>query len=138
LAFLHERRLVHRDIKPANILFVRGRPKLADIGLVTEVVATGVDITQVGTPGYMPPEGPGTPAADVFGLGRVLYVAATGRPAGEFPDVTGSVVDTVEAARLEALIEVLLKACEPIRRDRFQDARELGLGLRALGITVGP
>src|SRR5262249_51811630 len=36
LAHLHAQGLVHRDIKPSNIIFVNGRPKLADIGLVTD------------------------------------------------------------------------------------------------------
>src|SRR5215471_15356551 len=35
LAHLHAHGLVHRDIKPSNIIFVKGKPKLADIGLVT-------------------------------------------------------------------------------------------------------
>jgi serine/threonine protein kinase len=69
LAFLHQQALLHRDIKPSNIIFVKGQPKLADIGLVA-----GADETHsfVGTEGYIPPEGPGTPAADVFSLGKVL------------------------------------------------------------------
>ena len=33
-------RLVHRDVKPSNIIFVHGVPKLADIGLVTDLDAT--------------------------------------------------------------------------------------------------
>ncbi|MEY3276675.1 MAG: hypothetical protein RL153_1943, partial [Verrucomicrobiota bacterium] len=36
LAHLHAEGLIHRDIKPSNIVFVRGQPKLADIGLVIE------------------------------------------------------------------------------------------------------
>src|SRR6266567_8017738 len=36
LAQLHRRGLVHRDIKPSNIIFVKGHPKLADIGLVAK------------------------------------------------------------------------------------------------------
>src|SRR5207249_11754056 len=69
LAFLHAQGLMHRDIKPSNIIFVQGKPKLADIGLVA-----GTDETRsfVGTEGYIPPEGPGTPAADVYSLGKVL------------------------------------------------------------------
>src|SRR5206468_2532672 len=69
LAFLHEQGLIHRDIKPSNIIFVQGQPKLADIGLVA-----GSDETCsfVGTEGFIPPEGPGTPAADVYSLGKVL------------------------------------------------------------------
>src|SRR5260221_14608828 len=34
LEHLHGHDLIHRDIKPSNIIFVNGRPKLADIGLV--------------------------------------------------------------------------------------------------------
>jgi len=53
LVCLHGRGLNHRDIKPSNIIFVRGQPKLADIGLVAE---TGTSGTIVGTPGYLPPD----------------------------------------------------------------------------------
>ena len=59
LAHLHKQGLVHRDIKPSNIIFVKGRPKLADIGLVTDA---GDAQSIVGTEGYLAPEGPGTRA----------------------------------------------------------------------------
>src|ERR1019366_4598469 len=36
LDYLHGQELVHRDIKPSNIVFVNGRPKFADVGLVRE------------------------------------------------------------------------------------------------------
>lgn len=72
LEFLHGRGLIHRDIKPANIIFVNGRPKLADVGLVAEIAADRPAISLVGTDGYLPPEGPGTVAGDIFALGKVL------------------------------------------------------------------
>ena len=75
LAFLQSRHLAHRDVKPSNVLFVRGRPVLADIGLVRDVREAA---SLVGTPGYAPPEAPGTPEGDVYGLGRTLWRAATG------------------------------------------------------------
>ncbi len=80
---LHKHGLVHRDIKPANIIFVNGVPKLADIGLV----ATAAEArSYVGTEGFIPPEGPGLPQADVFGLGKVLYEASTGKDRHNFPN----------------------------------------------------
>src|SRR5258705_2809581 len=74
VAHLHRYGLVHRDIKPSNIIFVNGTPKLADIGLVT-----GVDATRsfVGTIGFIPPEGPGSPQADLYSLGKGLYEIST-------------------------------------------------------------
>ena len=35
-----EQKLIHHDIKPDNILFVKGVPKLADIGLISSLSAT--------------------------------------------------------------------------------------------------
>src|ERR1043166_9181264 len=75
LAELHRHRLVHRDVKPGNIIFVNGRAKLADIGLVS---VGGEGRTFVGTGGYIPPEGPGSAVADLYALGVVLYEASTG------------------------------------------------------------
>ncbi len=75
LAHLHAQGLVHRDVKPSNILFIGGEPKLADAGLVADVDDAR---SLVGTAGYIAPEGPGTPQADLFALGKVLYEAAFG------------------------------------------------------------
>src|SRR5882724_2003668 len=89
LGALHCQGLVHRDIKPANIIFVGGVPKIADIGLVA---ASGQD-SYVGTEGYVPPEGPGTPQADIYSLGKVLYELAMGKDRMDFPAVNSEIAD---------------------------------------------
>ncbi len=122
LAHLHRHQLIHRDIKPANIIFVNGRPKLADIGLVTEIVAPGQEITYIGTHGYMPPEGHGTASADVFSLGKLLYVAASARSVHSFPDVPDALLNGPRGELLGEFLGLLLRACEPVRTDRYQDA----------------
>ncbi len=81
LECLHSHDLVHRDIKPANIIFVNGRPKRADIGLVPDAGGH----SHLGTHGYLPPEGSGGPRADVFALGKVIYEMAFGLPPHAFP-----------------------------------------------------
>ena len=83
LSHLHDKDLAHRDIKPANVIFVDGKAKLADIGLV----ASRGQQTFVGTEGFVPPEGPGSGQADVYSLGKVLYEMATGKDRLQFPEL---------------------------------------------------
>lgn len=118
LAFLHGRGLIHRDIKPANVIFVNGRPKLADVGLVTDISSRAHGVTQVGTEGYIAPEGSGTAAGDVFALGRLL--AETLSPSTTSEDEAAialqSILDQAQAVRSE---------------ERFPNARALGDALLA-------
>jgi WD40 repeat protein len=129
LARLHERGLVHRDVKPGNIIFVDGRAKLADIGLVS---GESEGRTFVGTEGYIPPEGPGTPAADLYALGMVIYEAATGFPPERFPKVpTEWFAEEAGPEPLE-FHAVVLKACEGARERRYQSAEEMQADLALL------
>jgi len=124
LDYLHAQHLIHRDIKPANIIYVNGKPKLADIGLVTDI-ATQHSTTQIGTVGYIPPEGPGKPAADIFSLGRVLYVAVTGFACQEFPNLPKDALQRPDADTLFSLNQVILKACNDDTAKRYQTAADV-------------
>lgn len=126
---LHSHGLTHRDIKPANIIFIDGVPKLADIGLV----AASGQRSFVGTEGYVPPEGPGTPQADVFSLGKVLYEISTGKDRLDFPELDSQITSRPDKRQLLQLNEVLVKACASEPRHRYQTAAALHDDLAALG-----
>ncbi|MFF3858076.1 serine/threonine-protein kinase [Streptomyces sp. NPDC002209] len=88
LAEIHRAGLVHRDVKPDNVLLARDGVRVIDFGIarvarpgeVTELTRAG---TVIGSPAFMSPEqaegGELGPASDVFSLGSVLALAATGR-----------------------------------------------------------
>jgi len=129
LAQLHREHLIHRDIKPANIVFVGGRPKLADIGLVIDVAEAK---TFVGTEGYVAPEGPNTAQADLYSLGIVLYEAATGMDRRRFPSPGPAMREGTDAALLRELNAVLLRACATRREDRYATAADMAADLALL------
>lgn len=103
LATAHGAQIVHRDIKPSNILLTPdGTPKLADFGVAKRLGAETHTHTGavLGTPSYMAPEQAGGaktvgPAADVYGLGAVLYELLTGRP----PFAGADFLDTLDQVR---------------------------------------
>jgi hypothetical protein len=134
LEFLHQNGLTHRDIKPQNIIFVNGRPKLADVGLIADIRPHDQIKTLVGTPGYMPPppERPGTPQADIFALGMVLYVLSTGRTPEAFPDISSTLVENRQPDGFFPLNAVILKACQPDPASRYATAAALHKALLAL------
>jgi serine/threonine protein kinase len=128
LEALHARGLTHRDIKPSNIIFTEGVPKLADIGLVA---ASGQQ-SFVGTEGYVPPEGPGAPRADIYSLGKLLYETCTGKDRLDFPEIDSQLSTRPDRERLLQLNDVLMKACANDLKKRYASAAEMHRDLAAL------
>src|SRR6516225_7230417 len=85
--YAHQRGVLHRDLKPGSILLDEcGQPHVTDFGLAKHLGHEGTTLSGaiLGTPGYMAPEQAAgrkdvSVAADVHGLGAVLYELLTGQ-----------------------------------------------------------
>lgn len=140
--------IIHRDLKPANILIgANDFVKVVDFGIAKSLSAETLSSTMtnadaiLGTPSFMPPEAaramPCDERADLYSLGCVLYVAASGR----LPFVSDDLPSMMMKHVVEpvppligvpsALARVIYKLLEKEPADRYQTATATRLALEA-------
>ena len=121
--YLHGRGILHLDLKPSNIVSERGMAKILDLSIARP---PGPARKGAGTTQYMAPEqirgDVVTPATDVWGIGAVLFEAATAEPpfnAYEDETVSGSTTGSggaTDAGPEE--YEQLTRRADPVRAHR--------------------
>ena len=93
---IHPAGFAHRDIKPDNIIFVHGKPRIGDIGLISALSATMSQLA--GTLEFLPPELRSSDSpdqvdrksrqgSDLYAFGKVVYCAVTGEEPQKWPAI---------------------------------------------------
>jgi len=155
VAAAHQNGVIHRDLKPENIFLTNEcGVKVLDFGLARMAVIANDQSTQsmeqqgtlVGTLAYMAPEqidpGVDDERSDIYSLGAVLYVMATGqRPLGY--TATARLIDAIlheqpvpprtqNPGLAPELERIILKCLDKNPDARYQSAREIALDLKAM------
>jgi serine/threonine protein kinase len=129
LTYLHGHGWLHLDLKPANIVAEAGRARVIDLSIIRR---PGPARAGTGTIEYLSPEqargGLLTTAADVWGLGAVLYAALVGEPPYGYGQAdTGDPNDahepddlneTTEPLPADLVYPQLVDDPDPVRRHR--------------------
>jgi len=154
LEYIHGEGIIHRDISPDNIILRESDklPVLIDFGSIKQVLAaaqsqlaTGATLTrttQIGKPGYMPPEiwqgedvGPDT---DLYTLAVTVVVLATLEPPELINPNTSKSHWQDKVTLSNELALVLNKMLSPRRGDRYQSATQVLEALKALDSQAAP
>lgn len=158
----HQHGIIHRDLKPTNILVdEESEPHVTDFGLAKQVEAdSGLTLSGqiMGSPHYMAPEQARgdsrdtTTAADVYGIGAILYELLTGHPphvADSMMEILRRVVEEEPATPSSInqsidrdLETITLKCLEKNPEDRYPSAagvaNDLGRWLERKPIIARP
>ncbi|GEM34688.1 hypothetical protein NN3_56950 [Nocardia neocaledoniensis NBRC 108232] len=142
---IHRTGLVHRDLKPSNVLLTNEGPRVIDFGIaraMTDDITLTATGAVIGSPAYMSPEQaecrPLTAASDVFAVGALLAMAATGASpfeAASTPQVLYNVLyRTPDTSAIPGALRTLVDAClakDPADRPTPEQILEVAGALEA-------
>ena len=128
---IHHAGFAHRDIKPDNILFVKGIPKLGDIGLMSALSTTTTQVA--GTIDFLPPEvrtadgsdsssKKSTQENDLYAFGKVIYCAVTGQSPQAWPTIPQKLPLTLP---FKLFLRLSLRLCDKDPSRRIHSIKEL-------------
>ena len=153
LSYAHEHDIVHRDVKPSNIMVIRdGHIKITDFGIARMASSTVRTQTGMvlGSPKYMSPEQVMgkeiDQRSDIFSLGVMLYEMLAGQAPFDGENVNAIMYQTLNVmpappnslnpAVPEMANFIVAKALTKGLEDRYQNARDLAIDLRACRDTL--
>jgi serine/threonine protein kinase len=140
--------VIHRDIKPANMLLTEdGDIKISDMGAALLLDIEQTQVNNIGSPGYMSPEQLRgevlTHQTDIYSLGVVMYRLLTGylpfkgsSLANLCQQILSATPPTLRSLRPDIppqLERVVLRAMHKDIKERYQDWKDFGADLAALG-----
>ncbi len=146
LGVLHGHGLIFRDLKSTNVIVTAtGQLRLIDFELAIHEDSDDSERYGYGTPGFMSPQqySGERPAVtdDLYALGAILYLLATGAEPGQSVDKTnllGRPVELVNPAISASLVAIIARCLAPDAPARYASVTELDADLAAAENDLTP
>jgi nucleotide-binding universal stress UspA family protein len=148
LASLHAQQVSHLDLKPENVILAERGAVLLDFGLsrhagLPDLLGEESDVP-MGSAAYIAPEqvlgDRSDPASDIFALGGILYLLATGELPFDWPSTAAGMKRRLHHApkppsainpKVPAWLETIIRKCLEVDRGRrYADAARVAFDLR--------
>jgi serine/threonine protein kinase len=146
IAHLHKNKVIHCDLAPKNILLQNGIPQLIDFG-VSKVLASNRSTIDgmSGTPSYMAPEVyqyKTSKRSDIWSVGVILYQLVCGKLPFEAENrdelrekICSASVPPFPTNVSKPIQDIIYRALEKDRKNRFQSAEEMIEALKAASLS---